>query len=362
MLICEKFGTNPRPLLFSGRSYAGLDTNIVFKNTIIGVEFEIEGLNRDHGRNWYNVSGITDKEDGSLRGHCGEFVTKPMLVNVFNTVVDAFYARGNFTKDNYSDRCSIHVHLNVADMTHAQLNSLLSLYEALERVLFHYIGNNREENIYCVPLHDTMMSAGSIRRVASMDTLMEKIARWEKYTALNLLRMGDLGTVEFRHMAGEANVLRVKEWVSIIACMNEYARAMSPEGITGRLLAMNTVSDYQQFIYEVFSNAPGFLLYCTEHWGEISRRLADGIINFKYAVASEEDEINTKKMIDAAADQQLAQMRIRVPAVQLDDHAPRDLGAAAGERFFQAMAADPRAVVRNVNIVNPVNAPQEGAF
>jgi hypothetical protein len=42
------------------------------------------------------------------------------------------------------------------------------------------------------------------------------LSKWHKYTALNLKRMIDLGTVEFRHMHGTSDPAEIDVWLHVL--------------------------------------------------------------------------------------------------------------------------------------------------
>ena len=220
----------------------GTDPSLVY-----GVELEIERLSELRAS--HAVSGMQYHDDGSLRNNGGEFVTNPCKMRELSYVLNTFFMKNKFTEENYSERCSTHVHVNVQDFTYDNIMSLCLLYQLYERVLFAYIGNERSANIFCVPWYDTIMV--SMLDEETLNGFLSQARGWQKYTALNLLPMQIQGTVEFRHMAGTHDVARILEWCNIIGCLTSYARKTPLETLKQEIISLNTSSRYAGFFAEV---------------------------------------------------------------------------------------------------------------
>lgn len=250
---------------------------------VYGVELEIEGLHPE--RNSHVVLGMTYHEDGSLRNNGGEFVTHPCKMRELNHVLTTFFMKNKFTDENYSERCSVHVHANVQDFTYDNIMSLCLLYQVFERVLFSYIGSGRDKNIFCVPWYDTMM-VSSLDQDA-IENFCAAARSWQKYTALNLLPMQKQGTVEFRHMAGTHDVKRILEWCNIIGCLTSYARKTPLSVLQQEIISLNTSSRYAVFIAEVFGQYSEVLKANTQ----FDAAMEEGVIQCKCSLMN----ILTKK-------------------------------------------------------------------
>jgi hypothetical protein len=180
---------------------------------IAGIELEIEhaaGYTCD-----INFFGAT--EDRSLRNSGVEFVSKPLRVDVLITKLNEFFESNAayVVPDTYSDRTSTHVHMNVQDYTPENLKTLLLFYSLVETSLFKFVGNYRQENIYCVPLNETLILQNLSDTVTRI--LDGRTRAWYKYTALNLLPVIRYGTVEFRHMHGTNDIQKLKVWLSTLS-------------------------------------------------------------------------------------------------------------------------------------------------
>ena len=118
---------------------------LVDEHALLGIEIELENLPIiNHGFAYY----WTMKEDNSLRNHGREFVSIPLRAN---QVEQALQYLNNILK-NYdpqvSNRCSVHVHLNVRDFTVKQLIAFVAYYSIFEKHFFYFAGAKRESSIF----------------------------------------------------------------------------------------------------------------------------------------------------------------------------------------------------------------------
>lgn len=245
---------------------------------LLGVELEIEGLEPDEDhRERRCVSGMNYHKDGSLRNNGGEFVTYPMTLNHLDYVLDTFFHKNKLSADNYSERCSVHIHANCLDMQLEEVRLLLAVYQIMEKVLFDYIKEERHNNIFCVPWNECYLPQAALR---NDNSLITKIKTWKKYTALNLLPLTSLGTIEFRHMAGTNDKDRIVQWCDIIGSLFKYTREHKFEEIKGTLTGLNTTSAYLAFMNAVFEPHLADIL-CVGNYRE---HLEEGALNMKLAL------------------------------------------------------------------------------
>lgn len=264
-----------------------------FPSSMFGVEIELEGVLNPE--NW-DTPWFAGRTDGSLRNHGREFVSLPMPYEWLVDQLAVFYKQNKISEKNVSERCSVHVHLNCQDMTQEQLEALFMLYQALESLLFAWIGGGRDKGIFCVPLQETTLIEDVLIHT-KFDDLIRNWARWHKYTALNLLPLRSFGTVEFRHMGGQASPDKIIRWLQIIGCMNEYCRA-NYKTIEETLLSLNTTSQYDKLIVDVFGK------YANEFLGfNLHMLLESGIIALKFAKGKArlpKSEVKKKSLLTAA--------------------------------------------------------------
>ena len=209
MSIRELYGLSAHPLDKATTFYAGM-------------ECEIESV-----RSNQNFSRFVCTEDGSLRNHGYEFIsdplTRPELLKEFVALHDwlSFYDK----KDAFSTRTSTHVHVNCRSLPVDTIKNLILMYAVYEEVLFAMVAPNRKDNIHCVPLTETLLN------VRYKYDLTNMVASWHKYTALNILPLQKLGTVEFRHLQGTDDVELVAEWLMVLEGLWVYSQTtpITPE-------------------------------------------------------------------------------------------------------------------------------------
>lgn len=217
---------------------------IVDKNTYIGVEVEVENVKifKQTSPYWRMI------EDGSLRNSGREFITPPIRAwRVERALMQLFNVDLNHDID-FSERTSIHIHMNIRTLTVPQLESLIITYILFEKVLFNFIGNNRYNNIFCVPIVETDIGENLLNMITNKNPEVS----WQKYTALNLLPIMDKGTIEFRHMSGTKDIERLITWINLLLSLKKFALQKSPEYIWKRINTLNTTSEYRLFAEEVF--------------------------------------------------------------------------------------------------------------
>tara|TARA_R100001594_G_scaffold22760_2_gene44180 strand:- start:1933 stop:3162 length:1230 start_codon:yes stop_codon:yes gene_type:complete len=246
--------------------------------TIIGVEVELENmheasgfahngirntLEHDHfsfdgdtrgvlfGTGYWNV-----KSDGSLRNGGVEFVTKKLFGKDLSIALDELNEylndEGESLDDTPSDRCSVHIHLDVTDLDKNEYARLLIDYAIFERVLFNYCGADRGDNIYCLPFaksDDFKRTLSHILTSVSADLDFRKyVNSFPKYSALNLRATSTYGSLEFRLHGGTYDMMRVKEWINIIMCLKKNCRGNTAHNLH-REISRYGISNYLEKVF-----------------------------------------------------------------------------------------------------------------
>jgi hypothetical protein len=187
----------------------GCDSYMGQKKFIAGLECEIEAIPGGKAKPY---AIFQCKEDHSLRNNGWEFVSipedLPTLVSEF-AKLQAWLGL-EMSQDPFSHRTSTHVHVNVSNLTLEQAKNMLMLYALYEEFFFAMVKPERRSNIHCVPLTETHLPMYYKHEI---QVLREK---WSKYSALNLLRLADLGTMEFRHLHGTGDVQEVETWLKVL--------------------------------------------------------------------------------------------------------------------------------------------------
>lgn len=218
---------------------------VVDKQTYLGIEVEVENVHRfDRNSPYWTVI-----EDGSLRNRGHEFITHPLRAWRAEHALSKLFLALNKDID-FSERTSIHIHMNVRTLTVAQLEALILTYMVFEKSLFSFVGNNRYNNIFCVPITETGLGT----QLTDLFNNNQVVLGWMKYTALNLIPIREKGTIEFRHLSGTQDIERLITWINIILSLKKFALKNPPEYIWNRIETLNTTSEYRMFGEEVFGN------------------------------------------------------------------------------------------------------------
>lgn len=252
--IGEQLGLRVAAISVSATLKQPVDLPAVGSDTILGIEVEVE----QHAVKERPNAVWQPKPDGSLRNNGIEYVSSPLSARLVpaalkNLLVDALDQSASF-----SMRTSIHVHMNVQDMTPQQLVNLIGVYCLFEPLLYRYVGRGRHKNIYCVPINETILACELNRQRLRQS--------WEKYTGLNYKTVTNLGTLEFRHLAGSFDVRYVVQWVQLICAMRDYVMLRTTETqLLETLVNMDDDFDLILFMQEVFRDyAPYLPLSCPD--------------------------------------------------------------------------------------------------
>lgn len=177
---------------------------------LLGIEVEMEGVTNSsaaarHMTHW------DIKEDGSLRDNGREFVLRRPLSgrNLEEAIAQYYHAKGFASSATWvaSHRCGIHIHSDVRDLTTLQYGRLLALSLLLDEYLFDTYNSEWRKSInFCRSVaHDNRMIMLS-RNLMTDDrqtNIVIGVPERTKYMSLNLCRVVDLGSIEYRHFTSE---------------------------------------------------------------------------------------------------------------------------------------------------------------
>lgn len=259
----------------SVRTYKPSD-KLVLPYCNLGVEIELE--------NFINgvpiispLWNITD--DGSLRNQGYEFrFQEPLfgedVVSALKNIEEKMSSHKPLPE--CSKRTSVHVHLDVRDLTGQQLINLIVVYFIFEKAIVSYHKNVREDNNFCLPYYKAQHKISTISSIFNSIKTQNKDSRallgdMDKYSAFNLRAVYEKGTVEFRHMPGSYNAEVILEWINIILCLKKYA--MNNEQEIVAIAEKMSADGPLNFLYEVFGREIGNKLLCDN----IARGMYDGV-------------------------------------------------------------------------------------
>lgn len=234
--------------------------NLTYKEYLIGPELEVEFKDGTELKGAYPPEWRTTR-DGSLRNYGIEFIANgPMTRATFKKTLPSIleYCKKNGAIKN-NPRTSFHVHVNVGDMPIVKYYNFLVLYYLLENVLFLHCGENRHNNMFCLPIAKASLPIDTLLKSINKDEPLRFTSRNDsiRYSGLNLCATYLFGTLEFRGMNGDMDLYDTLEWENIIKRLYDLSFTYdSPHDIFQRLENMGP----RHLVEQVFS--PKF---CTEH-------------------------------------------------------------------------------------------------
>ena len=283
MLIGQSYGRDgPDPYT----PEVSVDTTVPYPDLIVGLELEIENFNEENERYF---PGVEFTDDGSLRnsnrGMGIEAITLPLQTKYVRNFLEEFFFRYEISDSNYSERCSVHVHVNVNDMSYEQLASLCLVYQTVEDLLFSYVDSERANSIFCVPWNQCNLNYSiADKLIEYLKTEVDPFRNWQKYSALNLIPVMNQGSVEFRHLEGTCDVDKIMGWVSLLSCMMKYVMETPLQDVKENIIRMNTVSNYHEWLTSVF----GKYIHLLQS-DSFEKKLSRGVVDTKLAL------VRTKK-------------------------------------------------------------------
>lgn len=189
-----------------------------------GLELEVEGISRRIRELMENPAGWAVKGDGSLRNGGLEYVLdRPSIGKNLETKIESLETfLQNLTVNQkrppfYNWRTSLHVHLNFSDKTFAELFSFVMVYLIFERLLMRYCGEERTENIFCVPIYKSTQYQGLLEDFFDKGNF--RYTEDHKYCALNLHCLRSFGSVELRMHQGTHDSGDIVRWLNILYSM-----------------------------------------------------------------------------------------------------------------------------------------------
>lgn len=194
--------------------------NNKWKNVLFGIEIEAENVNLTRikpelltGSKW--ITHI----DNSLRNNGIEFVTTVPL-NLSDALI-ALQTFENCTKDSkfdFSNRTSVHVHMNAIGLTVKELHKFYSLFLLLENPLtLRSGGEERVGNHFCLRGTDSkaiINSFISALRTANFRSLFRN--ENNRYGGLNFSAFNKFGTLEFRTHRGTNSASEIGMWIETL--------------------------------------------------------------------------------------------------------------------------------------------------
>jgi len=190
----------------------------------IGIEIEMEGDGL-----LVSTKSWAEHADGSLRGNSIEYVLHSPCARdkVGDKLQELEYAWAKYgSRLNPSNRCGVHVHLNCQDKTLKQVAIILGIYYCFEDVLLEYCGEERNGNFFCLGAKHAELQLTELYNMMHNEKLtVYQIDQHYRYAAMNITSLAKFGSLEFRPLKTTKSMADVLDWVNIILCINDKAKA-----------------------------------------------------------------------------------------------------------------------------------------
>ena len=268
---------------------------IKYPRVLCGIEIEVEnvGVPPEFLVSLKQKDVWMVKRDGSLRNNGFEYIfQKPLHGDHLSYSIENFF---NKLPEHaiFSRRTSIHVHLDVRHWTYEHLYKLAMTYMPFEKLLYVLAGGHRYNNIFCVPLSETYYPS----ELSEKEILVDNDPLWDKYSGLNLGRVHDLGTIEFRQLEGNRDTVRILNWINVLMHIHQYAERTSTKELREILVDLNSTSMYQVFLNKVFGEDEMlFLQY------DLQKLMEHGVTNAKMVRHKHEFSLKLKKELSLNSD------------------------------------------------------------
>lgn len=218
-------------------------------NAILGIEYEIETVDEDVSPppipHWNSV------RDGSI-GEGWEFVSLP-FTNI-QMVKQGLATLENIVKEDgliITDRCSIHIHINVLNMSFQSVMRYIILYILFEKLLLNFCGDSRTDNMFCIPVATSGEFISGIINSNSISGFNTTNPEIFKYGALNVCPIRTKGTLEFRSLQTTKDFSKILLWIDILLSLKT-----SSGDFSSNIDMVDVISNIGpvQFLNSIFSN------------------------------------------------------------------------------------------------------------
>ena len=230
------------------------------ENQEIGIEIEMEGdgvHNIKANKTWKVL------DDGSLRGpESAEYVLyNPISIldvpKALQKLEDLL--RIATAKKKPSDRCGVHIHLNIQYMTFEQVMNLICLYLLLEPVLVSFCGESREGNLFCLRTTDAEALVNLLIETRKYNDIyiLNGAGNTYRYASINFAAIQKHGSLEFRAFRSPKSFKDIIPWINLLYDVKTHSLNFSnPEEIVESYSNVNGID----FLKKIFKKNVNYLL------------------------------------------------------------------------------------------------------
>ena len=260
--------------------------------------------NRRRYINIPQTKGWNIVEDGSLRDGLEAVTAGPQRYEDLPQLLDnlnAAFAKINFTPV-FGYRTSLHVHMNVHDMTLRELINLFILYSLFERALVDFGGEERRGNMHCLLVTEATRPFDLLREMCTAKTQAEAMRLLRqlchnnfRYSAFNWASYSRYGTIEFRSHRGTSDTRAVMLWVSLLRRLKEKAKEFDDPRAIMVEFSRRGPDGFAEFIFGKHSFAyftPTLYRYHSDMWE--AARLCQDVAFCRKDWVGEKEEVKSK--------------------------------------------------------------------
>jgi hypothetical protein len=230
----RKFGIELEVAFANSTDFHNAQALIIAK----GIELPDRGYTHQYKSTWKTVT------DSTIRGgYTREFVSPPLPLNKESfKEIDKVLKGINAYDGEVNKSCGYHVHMDISDLSTAQVLNLLRLYKEFEDQIdeMHPGSRRGSQNTYCA----TMRTLDIPESINSIRSFAESVS--SRYHKLNIKSYERHGTIEFRQHAGTTNSEKIRKWVEFCAAMVEFAKTQQPWSRYDSLYTLLNLSDTDQ--------------------------------------------------------------------------------------------------------------------
>ena len=222
--------------------------------------------------------------DGSLRGENREWVLRePVDREAIDKVLSYLQGKLSRSRLNPSDRCGVHIHLNVQDLTLPEVIKIGALYYIFEQTLLRFCGEDRTGNLFCLGAKDAEFVLTRLEQGSLWSNFYEGYSYLTRgnirYAALNWSSLNKFGSLEFRSFRTPTDFSEIATWAKLLLKIKDRATHFKT---LSQIVEEFSMVSFQEFFETTFEElAPTLLTDFSEE------ETYDGLRNIQHILYQE---------------------------------------------------------------------------
>lgn len=150
----------------------------------------------------------------------------------------------------WSNRTSVHVHVNCRDLTMMNIINYICLYWAVEGLLTEWSGPDRKGNLFCLRAQDAEWQVDALAKACRSFNFGNVMSANYRYAACNISSLQNHGSLEFRTMKGTTDTQRILDWVEILTALKDRAQDFKNPAEIGDLFMKIGPADFVKNVFD----------------------------------------------------------------------------------------------------------------